>query len=146
MRQNLDVLNFIIKAERKSEFAYTVGMTAVSDSQINRNPQILPWHCEEYSDFKVLSMQCSFPRTTLCLMCVWLYLQWDQWEKKWNSTDSVGSREWKRWGSLTFLPYSQSEIFKAEATIDGLARCFPWNCLREALFCPQWCNCLMKEK
>lgn len=27
MRQNLDVLNFIIKAEKKSEFAYTVGIT-----------------------------------------------------------------------------------------------------------------------
>lgn len=27
MRQNLAVLNFIIKGENKSEFAYTVGMT-----------------------------------------------------------------------------------------------------------------------
>lgn len=45
-------------------------------------------------------MQFSFPRSTLCLMCVWLHPRWDQWEKKWNSTDSVGSREWKRWGPL----------------------------------------------
>lgn len=46
-------------------------------------------------------------------------------EKSEKSTDNAGPREQEKMGSLAFLPYSQSEIFKTEATIDGSVYFFP---------------------
>lgn len=71
----------------------------------------------------------SLSLCALCADCVGSVLKKkkkkDHWnlvrEKKENQTGKCRAQRVEKMGSFTFFPYSQSEIFETQATIDGFA-------------------------
>lgn len=102
MRQNLDNLDFILRAEKKSEFACTVGMTRRKHfrTQLTETPRYCAEFLKSVVIFEVLSRTLSPP--ALSAECVLLHPHRDQ---------SVGSREWKRRGPLhSFHPVDPKSL------------------------------------